>query len=289
MARLDRLGWAAGLSFVCHGARLGIRSTDPGVLGRVGRHLPPGWHPAALPVVDALYSLVVGRNGANSPVRHYHLLYANSARLARTLDLVEALEAMESDLHSQVALAARRRLFVHAGVAAYRGRAIVIPGRSGSGNSSLVAALVRAGATYYSDEYAVFDARGRVHPYARPLALRGADASARPSIKLTAEGLGGHTGTRPVPVALVVATEYRSEARWRPRVLSPGEGVLALLEHTVLARTRPELALNTLQHVVATATTLKGRRGEAEDIVRLLLDRVAAECVPIARVGARGR
>ena len=38
-----------------------------------------------------------------------------------------------------------------------RGRAIVIPGRTFSGKSTLVAELVRAGATYYSDEYAVED------------------------------------------------------------------------------------------------------------------------------------
>jgi hypothetical protein len=31
-----------------------------------------------------------------------------------------------------------------------------------------VAELVRAGATYYSDEFAVLDSRGRVHPFPRP-------------------------------------------------------------------------------------------------------------------------
>src|SRR4051794_20574153 len=48
----------------------------------------------------------------------------------------------------------------------------VIPRVSHSGKTTLVAALVRAGATYYSDEYAVFDAQGSVHPYARPLGIR---------------------------------------------------------------------------------------------------------------------
>ena len=35
-----------------------------------------------------------------------------------------------------------------------------------------MAELLRAGATYYSDEFAVFDARGRVHPYPKPLSIR---------------------------------------------------------------------------------------------------------------------
>jgi hypothetical protein len=235
-----------------------------------------------------LYSLVVGEGGGR--VRRYHLLYADATQLERTLDLGAALEGLESDLHFRVALWARRRLFVHAGVVGWRGRAILIPGASRSGKTSLVAALVRAGATYYSDEYAVLDARGRVHPYARPLALRAADGEARPSNKVAPEALGGRAGTAPLPVGLVVASVYRPGARWRPRVLTPAEGVLALLEHTVLARVWPELALKTLQQVVATAATLKGARGEAEGVTRALLERVPARAStsPMAGAGAGG-
>ena len=71
-----------------------------------------------------------------------------------------------------VAEEARRGVFVHAGVVGWKGRALVLPGKSGAGKTTLVAELIRAGATYYSDEYAVLDERGRVHPYARPLAVR---------------------------------------------------------------------------------------------------------------------
>lgn len=48
----------------------------------------------------------------------------------------------------------------------------MVPGRTLSGKSSLVLALVKAGADYYSDEYAVFDGSGRVHPYSKPLSRR---------------------------------------------------------------------------------------------------------------------
>ena len=40
-----------------------------------------------------------------------------------------------------------------------------------------MAELLRAGAVYYSDEYAVVDPWGRVHPFAKPLSIR--DGSAR--------------------------------------------------------------------------------------------------------------
>src|ERR687894_479249 len=50
-------------------------------------------------------------------------------------------------------------------VVARGGRALVRPGPSLSGKTTLVAALVRSGAAYLSDEFAVLDPEGRVHPY----------------------------------------------------------------------------------------------------------------------------
>lgn len=66
----------------------------------------------------------------------------------------------------------RRRVMIHAGVVTWRGAAIVLPGASGAGKTSLVIELVRLGARYYSDEFAIVDAGGRVFPYARPLCVR---------------------------------------------------------------------------------------------------------------------
>ena len=76
------------------------------------------------------------------------------------------------DIDNTVAQRSRQMLFVHAGVVGWRGLAIVIPGRSHTGKSTLVAELVRRGAVYYSDEFAVLDDTGRVHPYRRPPVLR---------------------------------------------------------------------------------------------------------------------
>jgi hypothetical protein len=61
---------------------------------------------------------------------------------------------------------------VHSGVVAHDGRAILLPGPTHAGKSTLVAELVRLGAPYFSDEYALIDADGRVHPYPRPMLLR---------------------------------------------------------------------------------------------------------------------
>jgi hypothetical protein len=269
MEKIDRLGWAAGLSFVSYGARLGIRVNDPAVMDQLPQHLPPVWRPSPSPVVDDLFSLVISRNEAGSRVRRYHLLYCGAARLARTMDLNEAFQTLETHLHLHVAAGARRRLFIRAGVVGWRGRALVLVGRDSSGTTTLVRALVRAGAAYYSDEYAVLDARGRVHPYPKSLSARGPDDGQRQTCP--AEELGGCPGRRPLPVGLIAVAEYREGARWRPRLLSPAEALLALLSNAVPAQVRPEFALGVLRDAVSGAVALKGRRGEAQDAAMPLL------------------
>jgi hypothetical protein len=69
-------------------------------------------------------------------------------------------------MHTHIALHAPEHVFVQAGVVGVGERAMVLPGKSFAGKTTLVAALVRAGAEYWSDEYAVLDANGDVHPYA---------------------------------------------------------------------------------------------------------------------------
>src|SRR5918994_2119193 len=167
MEKLDRLGWAAGLTFTSYGVRVGVRTNDPSVLDRVRAAWLPGSRAARHRRVDRLFSLTVGCHDPARNLRRFHLLYAESQQLARSLELDDVMAALETDLQLHVAEFAPRRVFVHAGVVGWRGRAILLPGASHAGKSTLVAALLRAGATYYSDEYAVLDLSGRVHPYAR--------------------------------------------------------------------------------------------------------------------------
>jgi hypothetical protein len=274
LGTLDRLGWADGLAFESHGARLGIRVSDPGVMERLANRLPPRSCGVRRPVVDDLYSLVVG-DAPGSEGKRSHALYSSAKLVARSRTLDDVLDALENALHVSVALRARRGLFVHAGVVAWHGKAIVIPGRSMSGKSSLVKALVDAGATYYSDEFAVIDRKGRVHPYAKPLSLRPSACGA--TRKVTVESLGGRAGTGPLRVGMIVAARFEAGAHWRPRRLSPGEALLAMLDNTVLARVRPRLALTTLKAAVPGALALKGRRGEATEVAERLLRQMPAD------------
>ncbi len=270
MAKIDRLGWAAGMVIVSYGVRVGVRANDHRVLDRAKQYLPHGWKQSSTSVVERLYSLIVRDEEQKSKVRRFNLLYGNVERLARTTDPEQLFETFESDLRLYVADTARRRVFVHAGVVGWKNRAILIPGRSFSGKTTLTAELVRAGATYYSDEFAVLDERGRVHPFLKPLAIR-VEGSARQK-NVAIEALGGTSGTKPLRIGLVIASEYKSGARWQPRRLSAGQGALALLANTVSARRQPEAALRTLQQVVTYAPVLSGKRGEAKEMAASLLE-----------------
>ena len=235
--------------------------------------LPPGWKPAASPIVDFLYSMIIGGRNENSRIQRFNLLYYDAGRLVRTRDFEFLLKAFESDLQLLVADNARRRVFVHAGVVGWKNQAIVIPGTSFSGKTTLVSKLVQAGAKYYSDEYAVIDDHGLVHPFARPLGIR------RPrefdTTRVDVASLGGVSGSKPLPVRLVIATKYRAGARWRPRQLTPGRGVLELLANTVSARSQTRLAFASLPRAIQGADILKGVRGEADEVVETILKKVA--------------
>jgi hypothetical protein len=222
-------------------------------------------------VVPHLYSLRVGGVTSLRNIRRFNLLYAGAARLARTMDIDDVFDRLETELSFAVALNARRRVFVHAGVVGWRGRAIVIPGRTFSGKTSLVAELVRMGATYYSDEYAVFDDRARIHPYARPLGIR--TNSGVEQTRTSVESLGGLRGVKPLPIGMIVVTHYQEGARWRPRRVSAGMGALALLDNSLPARARPQEVLITVGQAARCAVALKGTRGEAHEMAESLLER----------------
>lgn len=274
MQEIDRLDWAAGVSIHAYGRRIGIRTNEPAVLNRVLELLPPGWEPCYSPLVDQLFSLRVGGAAAGQRVRNYHLLYGGPTLHARSMDFEEVLRALESQLHLYVAEYASNRVFVHAGVVGWRGQAILLPGVSCAGKSTLVAALVGAGAVYYSDDYAVLDPQGFVHPFARRLSIRAVDG--KTVYRCRPEEFGGRAGERPLPVGLVAVTNFRPGFTWRPRSLTSGQAVLALMEHALSAQFDPEGTLRVLERTLQPALTLKGARGEADETAEKLL--TALDC-----------
>src|SRR5207342_2269040 len=74
-------------------------------------------------------------------------LAAGDDAVTESPSLVVVLDAFERHAELLAAERASDSLFVHAGVVAWRDRAIMLPGTSGSGKTTLVRAFLAAGAT----------------------------------------------------------------------------------------------------------------------------------------------
>lgn len=233
----------------------------PELLPRIAQTLPPGWERDDEMHGEQRFTLLT-EDGVSYWVRH------DGGATAGSSDLDVALDVLEKQVRAYVALRAPELIFVHAGVVALDDRAILIPGVSFSGKSTLVAELVRAGATYYSDEYAVLDAEGRTLPYARPLSLRHGTFTQEDH---RVETLGGVAGDRAVPVCVVAVTHYRPGAEWRPQSISAGQGVLALMANAIAAQERPAETMAAVSRAVNGAIVLESERGEAAPVAEHLL------------------
>ncbi len=258
---------AHAVSFEAFGVQVEVTFGDAELERVVDEILPPGRTPCRAGASAGRFGL--SRTGEDS----YEVTFAGFPSLApATLDV--ALTMLDAQMRLFIAANAREWLFVHAGVVARGGRALVAPGDSSSGKTTLVRALVSAGATYYSDEYAVLDETGRVHPYPRPLSIRSGDGGEVREHQ--AAGNGAAAGQDSASLAMAVVTRYRNGVEWQPKRLSSGHGLIALLANTVPAQERPEESLRTLRRAMERTTVLQGDRGEAAEIAGALLEELAA-------------
>jgi hypothetical protein len=257
--------------FVAYGVRIGL-CVDCGALldtleqDPKRRHLPYGWRAVDDRAPDAPVSVRYElRTGVSDGAWPSYRLYAGMNLVAEVRRLTDVAWALAAHAEPFVAERAPDHLFVHAGVVGWEGGAIVMPGASFAGKTTLVQAWLEAGATYYSDEFAVLDRAGTVHPFARPLAVR--DRSTAVTRRVPVAALGAEIGTTPLPIGLVLVTSYRVGGRWRPRRLTAAPTLLALMRHTVAARGNPEHSMPILKQAVSGGMAFAGLRGEARPLV----------------------
>jgi hypothetical protein len=182
--------------------------------------------------------------------------------LIRVLD--EAIVQRVKSLHA-----------VHAGAVEWKGRVLLLPGGTHSGKSSLVAELLRQGATYFSDEYALIDSEGLAHAYPRPLLLR----NGRPEqVPVLAEECNAAIGNAPAPVGWILSLVYDSTGSWDVEPVPQSVALLNLLRNTpqVLADS-PEM-LAGFHRAVAHASCFAGGRADAVEAAGEIL-RMAGEDV----------
>ena len=253
------------LSFFAYGVKLELRVPDA-LLSQLAWPIVPGAEFANEGQPDAVFTVEGGQSGEGATA---YEIVENGAVLSEARTLEEAACAVESWVQLTVATLAKELVFVHAGVVGWKNRAVVVPGRSLSGKSTLVLSLVERGAHYYSDEYAVFDSEGRVHPYWRLPKLRVASDQ-----KVARSLLGGTLSgapPKPIPLGWVLTSRYEAGSRWQPRRLSHGGTLLGLLDNAVPLRCRPEQSVTALARAVKNAQGFEGTRGEAADFAEQVL------------------
>lgn len=263
-----RTGASPSLRFESHGVGFQISATATALLERIEAALPVGTRRTNR-FLDA-----VSYEFAKHSSQSLYSLTIDGVWLAGPASLDDVLAIFEPNLIMRIAERAPHHTFVHAGVVRFHGRGIMFPGYSFAGKTTLVAELVRAGALYYSDEYALIDRDGFVHPYPRSLQMRkpGEDIQTATPV----DEIGGVAGNDPMTIDLVAFCTYKAGGHFRPRTVTPGRAALEMLQYTMSARFAPEAALGALQRVVTNATLLKGTRGDTSQVIDFLTRRFPA-------------
>ncbi|MDH3494492.1 MAG: hypothetical protein OEM82_13130 [Acidobacteriota bacterium] len=219
------------------------------------------------------------KNIENSEIQHFFTVFRSGEKVGFIKNDEEPSEpASESNVFKfllslirlTVAEHAAAKVFVHAGVVVWKGKALVFPGNSFSGKTSLVRELISHGAEYYSDEYAIFDKDGLVHPFPKTLSIRGIIDDFE-QVEHSAEELGARIGTMPRPVGLVHFTEFEKNAVWNPKPLSIGEGVLKIISFTIPIRVSPAFSLNVLNRSMNGALISESKRGDARQVSKEII------------------
>jgi hypothetical protein len=170
----------------------------------------------------------------------------------------------------------RMKMFraVHAGAVLIGGRALILPGSTHAGKSSLVAELLRRGASHFSDEYALIDGQGHAHSYPRPLLLR----NGRPLQSLVLpEELNANFAMQSTPVGWILALDYVPDAAWDVREMSQGEAVMLLLCNTPHEMAQSHKMVDLFLRVASNAVCYAGKRGDAVEAATHVLNLIGCK------------
>lgn len=254
---------AETLCYHCFDTTIGIRAERNGLAAAVLGRLPPCWQAAAPDqTVDATIGLE-RRDAADAVARDTWLLSIDDRPILSSSDQSVMERALEDALHVAVAAHSQRFVFVRAGVVRHRDRAILLPGAPGTGTTALIEALIRSGAVYFSDAFAILDHDGGVHPYPVPLAARQPrDAHLKPP----------PPAAGPCDIGVIACLRYGGPRSWRVAEASPEDTARALVAHTLFAHQTPERTLRALSAAfTADAAAVSGERGEADEAAQHLL------------------
>jgi energy-coupling factor transporter ATP-binding protein EcfA2 len=208
-------------------------------------------------------------------------------------DLIRSSRAEDALLHLlwHINAEAFRRtgdfLLIHAGavVAPETGDAILLPGGTGSGKTTLVAALISEGFDYLSDEAAAIDpVSNLVYPFPRALAFKQGSWEVVASIwkgvetiqldggignqrHVLPEDLRAACRAQPSPVRTIVSVKYESSSPTEIVRVSRAAAAVKLAEGALNLRTYRERGIELIGRVVRDAECYQLRSGDLREAV----------------------
>jgi len=189
-------------------------------------------------------------------------LYLNGEGLASCRGRKKFFKFLDAIIRITIGEHARDQVFMHAGAVAWEGKAIILPGQSFRGKSTLVSELVRLGAEYYSDDFAIFDETGLLHPFPRIIGMRSKDREGYYTpYEMPLDEIGGVAATKPLPVGLVLFTEYEPDGKWKPETLTAGQGLLEMVPFALPLRRDPEFSMRVLKSIATRAIIVRSLLG----------------------------
>lgn len=162
----------------------------------------------------------------------------------------------------------------HAGLFGDPENAILVPGPTHSGKSSLCRVAMESGVRVYSDELALADpSTGLVAGWPRPLRVRHSDGSLE---RIPLPGAGEDAEVIPaVRIGLVAVLTYAEGRPGEPflhtRSMTGGEICMSLVANAVCAQRRPRDTFSAALAIGRSTRGVQGGRGEASSALRALL------------------
>jgi len=297
---LDRIRWKGQGTYRVLSYYFSVRWNVDGIEDMLDRILGPfavaedpeeHLYPSA-PGLPPQYFIIRRRSEATP----YRLLYGEG-EMHRSADLTSVLGQLLIHINQ---LAIRRSgdyLLIHAGaVRTPSGDGVLMPAQSGSGKTTMVTGLIRAGFDYLSDEGGAIDPVTRMlYPFQKALWLKKGHASLFPELCPNGDGSAWLSGLWPVspehirpdsvgspcPIRFVIGLTYRSGAPTEVTPVTTAEGAMLILGNAFNLAIYRSRALQLAADVARQARSYRLVSGDLQGGLRAIMNLTGS-----ARLGA---
>jgi hypothetical protein len=207
-------------------------------------------------------------NSESAPIS----VYRDGRAILRRAPQDLAVAQLAWEVNRGVVEKAGNRLLLHAAAAERDGRVVILAGPEGSGKSTLVAALVRSGLRYVTDETVAVELRGgAIAPYPKPIALHETEHCQRlvPAHAIRPDAVATSGGNARL---LVLLAGYQPGRGPGARSISRAEAAVALAEQAFNFRSLGARRLDAIADVVSACDCYRLEVGELDAGCRLVND-----------------